>query len=365
MAFSLTPSQATAEEGLASSGAPSSGHFLYVATPGIRDYLGYGGHGLLVFDIDDQHRFVRRIPTQGFHKDGRPANVKGIAVSAQLNSIFISTLYSLQRIDLATDQLLWERAYEGGCDRMSISPDGKTMYLPSLEKEFWNVVACEDGEIITTIQVHSRAHNTIYGPSGKRAYMADIGSPWLHVADTFRHAVALKVGPFSGGIRPFTINSQETRVFATVNDLLGFEVGDLVSGEKLTSIQVLGWDKGPVRRHGCPAHGIGLTPNEEEVWVCDGHNMRLHVFEAHPPFQQLTTIALDDMPGWVTFSMDGQYAWPSSGEVLHVKRREILTLLKDDRHNTVSSEKMVEVFLKQGQVVQAGDQFGLGRLHGR
>ena len=363
LAFFLTPSQATAEDGLASSGAPSSGHFLYVATPGIRDYLGYGGHGLLVFDIDDQHRFVRRIPTQGFHKDGRPANVKGIAVSAQLNSIFISTLYSLQRIDLATEQLLWERAYEGGCDRMSISPNGKTMYLPSLEKDFWNVVACEDGEIITTIQVHSRAHNTIYGPSGKWAYMADIGSPWLHVADTSRHAVALKVGPFSGGIRPFTINSQETRVFATVNDLLGFEVGDLVSGEKLASIQVLGWDKGPVRRHGCPAHGIGLTPNEEEVWVCDGHNMRLHVFEAHPPFQQLTTIALDDMPGWVAFSMDGQFAWPSSGEVLNAKRREILTLLKDDRHNTVSSEKMVEVFLKEGQVVRAGDQFGLGRLH--
>ena len=200
--FFLTPSQATAEEGLASSGAPSSGHFLYVATPGIRDYLGYGGHGLLVFDIDDQHRFVRRIPTQGFHKDGRPANVKGIAVSAQLNSIFISTLYSLQRIDLATDQLLWERAYEGGCDRMSISPDGKTMYLPSLEKDFWNVVACEDGEIITTIQVHSRAHNTIYGPSGKRAYMADIGSPWLHVADTSRHEVAVKVGPSAEAFAP-------------------------------------------------------------------------------------------------------------------------------------------------------------------
>ena len=31
------------------SGAPSAAP--YVATPGIRDYLGYGGHGLLVFDI--------------------------------------------------------------------------------------------------------------------------------------------------------------------------------------------------------------------------------------------------------------------------------------------------------------------------
>src|SRR5213075_3392062 len=30
-------------------------HYLYVAVPGIRDYLGYGGHGILVFDIDDHH----------------------------------------------------------------------------------------------------------------------------------------------------------------------------------------------------------------------------------------------------------------------------------------------------------------------
>src|SRR5690606_14711971 len=26
--------------------------YLYVAAPGVRDYLEYGGHGLLVFDID-------------------------------------------------------------------------------------------------------------------------------------------------------------------------------------------------------------------------------------------------------------------------------------------------------------------------
>jgi hypothetical protein len=54
-------------------------HYLYVAVPGIRDYLGYGGHGILVFDIDDHHRFVKRITTKGFHPDNTPSNVKGIA----------------------------------------------------------------------------------------------------------------------------------------------------------------------------------------------------------------------------------------------------------------------------------------------
>ena len=166
-----------------------TGHFLYVATPGIRDYLGYGGHGLVVFDIDNNHQFVKRIPTKGYHPDGRPANVKGVAVSQPLNSIYVSTLYSLQRIDLETEKLLWEVPYAGGCDRMSISPDGKLMYLPSLEKDFWNVVECESGEIIAKIKVHARAHNTIYGSSGQWAYMADIASPFLHVADTRTHTV--------------------------------------------------------------------------------------------------------------------------------------------------------------------------------
>ena len=35
-----------------------TGHYLYVATPGIRDHLGDGGNGLMVFDIDNNHKFV-------------------------------------------------------------------------------------------------------------------------------------------------------------------------------------------------------------------------------------------------------------------------------------------------------------------
>ena len=207
--------------------------YLYVAVPGIRDYLGYGGHGILVFDMDNNHRFVRRITTNGFHPDKTPSNVKGIAVSIPLNSIYISTIESLQRIDLTTDKLVWEKQFEGGCDRMSISPDGKTMYLPSFEKDFWNVVDCATGNIITKIDINKRAHNTIYGPSGQKVYMADIASPWLYVADAKTNTITNKIGPFANFIRPFTINGKETLVYVNVDSLLGFEVGDLVSGKKL------------------------------------------------------------------------------------------------------------------------------------
>lgn len=335
--------------------------YLYVATPGIRDYLGFGGHGILVFDMNNNHRFVKRISTQGFHPDGKPSNVKGVAVSIPLNSIYVSTLESLQRIDLTTEKIVWEKKFDGGCDRMSISPDGLTMYLPSLENHFWNVVDCKTGEIIKKIEVYKRAHNTIYGPSGQIVYLDDIGSPWLYIADAKKHELLNKVGPFENNVRPFTINSKETMVYVTVDSLLGFEVGDLKSGKKLSHVVVEGWERGSVRRHGNPSHGIGLTPDEKELWVCDGHNMRLHVFNAAPPYQQLTTIPLQDMPGWITFSMDGKYAYPSSGEVIDVKTRKILLTLTDEFNNSVASEKMVEIQFDGNKAVKAGDQFGIGR----
>ena len=341
---------------------PTVKRYLYVAVPGIRDYLGYGGHGILVFDINNHHRFVKRIPTGGFHPDKTPSNVKGIAVSIPLNSIYISTVESLQRIDLTTNKLVWEKNFEGGCDRMSISPDGKTMYLPSFEKNFWNVVDCSSGDIIKKIEVHKRAHNTIYGPSGKQVYLDDIASPWLYVADTKTHTLVNKIGPFANYIRPFTINGKETLVYVTVDSLLGFEVGDLTTGKKLAHVTVEGWNMGPVRRHSTPSHGIGLSPDEKEIWLSDGHNMRVHVFSADSPYQQLTTLPVQDMPGWINFSIDGKYVYPSSGEVIDRKTRKIITILQDEFHNNVASEKMLEIDFEDGKAIKAGDQFGIGSL---
>ena len=340
--------------------AEAQKRYLYVAAPGIRDYLGYGGHGLLVFDINNNHQFVKRIKTQGMHPDKTPSNVKGIAVSIPLNSIYISTLESLQRIDLTTEKIIWEKQFEGGCDRMAISPDGMTMYLPSLEKEFWNVIDCKDGNIIKKIQVNKRAHNTVYSHTGNAVYLDDIASPWLYIADARNHTLSGKIGPFSNYVRPFTVNGKETIAYVTVDSLLGFETGDIKTGKKLASIKVEGWERGPVRRHGNPSHGIGLTPDEKEIWLCDGYNMRMHVFKNEPPYQQLTTIPLQDMPGWINFSIDGKYAYPSSGEVIDVKTRKVLLTLKDEFNNSVGSEKMLEIQFDGDKPVKAADQFGLG-----
>jgi len=152
---------------------------LYVAVPGVRNYLEHGGHGLLVFDIDQGHRFVRRIPMGGLDENGRPLNVKGIAASAATGRLYVSTIRTLMSFDLMTDKMLWEKSYEGGCDRMAISPDGKSLYLPSLEKDHWHVVDAASGDVLAKVVPKSGAHNTIYGPDGKEAYLAGLRSPLL------------------------------------------------------------------------------------------------------------------------------------------------------------------------------------------
>lgn len=336
--------------------------FLYVAVPGIRNYLEYGGHGILVYDVEAGHKLVKRIPTAGLKKDGTPSNVKGVAVSVATNCIYISTLEALQCIDLATEKIRWEKTYEGGCDRMAMSPDGKLIYLPTLEKEHWNVVDAETGDIISQVFTNSGAHNTLYGPDGTKVYVAGLRTPSLGVVDARSHTVIKQVGPFSAPVRPFTINGDQTLCFVNINGLLGFEVGDIASGKKLHRVEVQGFSQGPVKRHGCPSHGIGLTPDEKEVWVCDAFNQRLHIFDntVMPP-KQKESIALRDQPGWVTFSIDGQYAYPSTGEVIDVRTRKVLTTLQDEQGNPVQSEKMVEIHIDGRQAQKAGDQFGIGR----
>jgi hypothetical protein len=336
-------------------------HLLYVAAPGIRNYLEFGGAGVLVLDIDRGHAFVRRIETPAGRRD-KPENVKGVCASAATRRLYFTTLTKLYCLDLLTDKTLWEKALPGGCDRMSITPDGKLLYVPSLEGPHWNVVDGMTGDVVAKVETRSGSHNTVCGPGGSRVYMAGLRSPLLTVLDTKTQQPLGTVGPFAAPIRPFTVNGAETLCFVNVNGLLGFEVGDLTTGKKLHRVEVRGFEQGPTKRHGCPSHGVGLTPDEKEVWVCDAHNSRLHVYDATvmPP-KQTVSIAVREQPGWVTFSLDGRYAYPSTGDIIDTKTKKIITGLRDENGREVHSEKMVEVVFRDGVPVRTGDQFGLGR----
>jgi DNA-binding beta-propeller fold protein YncE len=333
---------------------------LYVVTPGIRNYLEFGGAGILVFDRDRDFALVKRIHTPASKKE-KPENIKGVVASAATKRLYFSTPTRLYCVDLLTEKTLWEKALPGGCDRMSITPDGKQLYVPSYEGPHWNVVDGDTGDVLETIVTKSGAHNTTCSRDGSLMFLAGLRSPLLTVIDTKTRKEVRKVGPFTAPIRPFTVNGAGTRCYVNVNGLLGFEVGDVETGKALHKVEVEGFKQGKVKRHGCPSHGIGMTPDEKEIWVCDAANSRLHVFDAtaSPP-KQVASIAVREQPGWITFSIDGKLAYSSTGEVIDVRTRKILFGLRDEEGREVHSEKVLEIVFRGGMPVIAGDSFGRG-----
>jgi YVTN family beta-propeller protein len=336
-------------------------HLLYVANPGTRNYVQYGGVGISVFDIDNGYKFVRRIPTWDVAPGKEPENVKGVAASAKTGLIYVSSLNRIIAINMVSGKKIWDKAFEGGVDRIALSPDGKTIYAPQLEGPNWNVVNAMNGNVITSIETKSGSHNTIYAADGSRVYLAGLKSPMLSIVDPKTNKVTAQVGPFENVIRPFTVNGSNSLVFVNVNGLLGFEVGDVNTGKKVAHVEVAGYKQGKVKRHGCPAHGIALTPDEKELWLADCANETIHVFDntVMPP-KQVQSLKARDCVGWVSFSMDGKTAYSSTGEIFDAASKKIIATLKDELGNDVQSEKLLDVTVVNGKVTKAGNQFGVG-----
>jgi WD40-like Beta Propeller Repeat len=345
-------------------------HLLYAAVPGIQNHypdnnynLRYGGIGILVFDMDNGFKFVKRIPTFKLDPTKQVEIIKGIAADAPSHRLYITTPTYLVAYDVLTDKVVWQKSYEGGFDRMAISPDGKSLYVPSFEGPYWDVVNADTGDLITRLTPNTGSHNTIWSPDGSRVYLAGLHYNYLLVADPKTNKVTEEVGPFSSVVRPFTVNGSNSLCYVNVNNLLGFEVGDVKTGKELYKVTVQGFQSGHALRHGCPSHGLALSPDEKELWLADGVNNYLHVFDTTvmPP-KQVADIKVTDSPGWITFDIAAKYVFPSTGDVLDRNTKKIVYTLKDETGTQVQSEKIVEIDFDHGKPVRVGNQFGVGQV---
>src|SRR6266480_4431978 len=110
------------------------------------------GQGIVVLDVDRNFEFVKRIPTYNIAAAVRPAEVAGIAASPATNMIYLAMRGRLTAFDLATDQKVWDNAYDGFCcERQEITPDGLTIVAGSNLRIFWYVIDAKTGHLTGTI----------------------------------------------------------------------------------------------------------------------------------------------------------------------------------------------------------------------
>ena len=332
--------------------------------------------GFSIYDIDDGHKFLRKVELPG------TGVYKGISASVPLGRLYLTSNKddSLLAIDLKTEQIVWKKKPCGYVDSQAITPDGRTLYVPCRDEDAWLAIDAGSGETKARIQVaHGKPyedgkpiggigpHNTWMHPSGKRVYFEVLTEPWIWVADTATNRILGKVGPFSRGIRPFCVTDDESVVYANVDLLLGFEAGAIRSGnewggkmlyrvEAQTPTKRLQEIPNPPARkpHSTPSHGINITPDQKEVWVVDGVYGYVYAYDVtvKPP-KQVAAIALyqdpkqQPHPGWISFSLDGRYAYPDGGAVIDARAKKVAARIP-------TSEKLIEIDFQDGKSVKAG-----------
>jgi DNA-binding beta-propeller fold protein YncE len=324
----------------------------------------------VVLDVDRNFEFVKRIPTWDVPASMSPEEVSGVAASTTTNMIYLATRGRLAAFDLGTDRKVWEQTYDGTCcERPEVTPDGKTLVVGSDLKDFWYVINAQDGALKGKIQAPKSnfAHNMALSADGNTVFMAPNGVT-MTVGDV-PSMKAIRTITFSDHVRPFVINHDATRVYANLNNLLGFEIADVKTGEVIKRIEAPAemWKPqwADLKRnffgHGCPSHGIALTPDESELWVVDNINYGVLVYDNTGEWPTLkTTFPTTASADWITMGINGQYAFLSSGDVVEVKTKKIVAQMKDEYGRQMHSEKLLEMSFSNGRLVRTVSQFGEG-----
>ena len=264
--------------------APQPGrvrHLVYIATPG--DEGTDNQSGIVVLDADKGYSFIKRISYQLPASKMPGPKVSGITASLPLQMLYVTFDGYMMAFDLATDQIAWtfsgesepvartRGAVSGCCERPWTLPDGKTMVVGSSYNSWWYYIDGVTGKNLGKLPVPEApvAHNLALSADGQLGVMGSMSSPkngkaGVAVIDVPNRKV-LRYMTFSEMVRPLTINHDASLIYVNVNNLIGFEIGDIKTGEKIKRVELPG-DAWKGKDY---SHGIGMTPDESEIWVAD------------------------------------------------------------------------------------------------
>lgn len=337
--------------------AAATRRYLYLSTPDGAQTEGRSGTGILVFDIDAGHKLVRRIEIPIFQE-----GLRGFTGSAATGCVYYSTTNRrLGCFDLEEEKVVWESTYPAGCDRSSITPDGKKIYVPTGwwytgEDSGFLVINAENGELLKRLQVGPQAHNSITSLDGRYVYLGT--TTMLSTFDTRTDELVRQVKEVGErGVFPFTVDAANRIAYVCLGGHVGFDVVDLEAGKVLGRVLA---GKEPIAHR---THGAGLTPDGTELWISDQDGRKLFIFDATRklPEPKGHVELSQGGHGWVCFSLDGKYAWCHTPDVFDAKTKKLAATLKDEKGNPVSSSKFIEVHFRGRKVVEMGNEFGLER----
>src|SRR5262249_19264439 len=126
--------------------------------------------------------------------------------------------------------------------------------------------------------------------------------------------------PFSNVVRPIALSHDEQRLYANVDGLVGVEMADVGSRKMVHRVAA---ELAPeLRTVASRSHGLGIRPDQKELWECDVEHSEVHVYDitGDRP-RQIATVPIGSQVYWLTFRPDGKICYVSArghGEVAAV-----------------------------------------------
>jgi YVTN family beta-propeller protein len=232
----------------------------------------------------------------------------GIAVPAAQDVVYVTVEGvnpgQLLWIDPVTDKIVRRMTVGPAPNQLAVTPDDKFAYVPCSDG-YWDVVDLPKAQVVKRIFTGGRPHNTLCSPDGKRMYLAPMGSPKrVTIIDV---ATQEKVGeiPFSNVVRPIALSKDEKRFYAEVDGLVGIEVADVAARKMIH--RILATLPDDQKKKASRSHGIGIRPDQKEIWECDVEHHDVHVYDLTGEVpRQIATIPIGSQIYWLTFSPDGK-----------------------------------------------------------
>jgi hypothetical protein len=120
--------------------------------------------------------------------------------------------------------------------------------------------------------------------------------------------------------------------------------------------------------HGLPSHGIGMTPDESEIWVTDVINDAWQVWDnpgdgRNPVHNPSKTVPVTPGVGssWISMTNDGKLAFVGDGSIIDVRAHKVIGVMKDEYGRPIhAAEKVLYGTFDEGKLVEMSNQFAIG-----
>ena len=219
---------------------------------------------------------------------------------------------------IRTGKLLWKVAIPGlRSDHMTISHDGRRLYVSALTEDEVEVVGTRTHAIVDSFPSGQWPHDNHISPDGERLYNGSIGNIVApeegRGEDPYRLTIVERVSldpvrshVFERGIRPYVITHDERRMYAQLSEFHGVVAYDLRAGKMLRE-RKLPIDDGVTEDDydfEAPHHGLAMTPDERTLCAAGRASDYVALLSTRR-LRKLAIIEVDDAPGWAAISPGG------------------------------------------------------------